>query len=117
MKILFDHCVPKPFRRHLPAHQVRTTREMRWELLRNGALMSVAAKAFEVFLTVDKKIKSEHNLRKLPLPVIVLDTFDNKPESISPFAPFVERELSNLRPGELVEIHPDGSVTRHGAPH
>ena len=43
MKILFDHNLPRRLREHLPGHEIRTTREMKWEQLRNGALMSLAA--------------------------------------------------------------------------
>ena len=63
MKILFDHNLPRRLREHLPGHEIRTTREMKWEQLRNGALMSIAAGAgFEVFVTIDKQIEHQQNL-------------------------------------------------------
>ncbi len=58
MKILLDHNLPRRLREHLPGHEIRTTREMKWEQLRNGTLMSVAAATgFEVFVTIDKQIE------------------------------------------------------------
>ena len=74
MKILFDHNLPRRLREHLPGHEIRTTREMKWEQLRNGALMSVAAEAgFEVFVTIDKQIEHQQNLAALVLTVVVVD--------------------------------------------
>ena len=69
MKILFDHNLPRRLREHLPGHEIRTTREMKWEQLRNGALMSVAAATgFEVFVTIDKQIEHQQNLATLARP-------------------------------------------------
>ena len=64
MKILLDHSLPRRLREHLPAHEIRTTREMKWEQLRNGALISCAAGAgFEVFVTIDKQVEHQQNLK------------------------------------------------------
>lgn len=97
-------------RRHLPGHDVMTTRQMRWERLRNGKLLAEAATAFDVFLTVDKNIKTQQNLHALPLPVIALDVVNNTPEVVIPFAPFIELAMKNLRPGVLVVIRADGTA-------
>ena len=65
-------------REHLPGHEIRTTREMKWEQLRNGALMSIAAGAgFEVFVTIDKQIEHQQNLAALALAVVVVDGKSN----------------------------------------
>ena len=57
MKILFDHCLPRRFRRSFPSHEIRTTAEQKWDRLRNGKLLAVAATEFDVFLTIDKNLK------------------------------------------------------------
>lgn len=62
MRILLDHCVPRPFGGMLPTHEVKTTSQMGWATLKNGKLLTEAARAFDVFLTVDKNIKSQQNL-------------------------------------------------------
>jgi predicted nuclease of predicted toxin-antitoxin system len=111
VKILFDHCVPKPLRQAFPAHEVRTAAQMGWAELRNGALLAVAATAFDVVLTVDKNIKFQQNLHTFPISVIVLDAEMNTPEVLRPFAPYVEAVLPTLRPGQIVEIDKSGKVT------
>ena len=75
MKILFDHNLPRRLREHLPGHEIRTTREMKWEQLRNGALISSAVEArFEVFVTIDKQIEHQQNLATLALPVVDVES-------------------------------------------
>jgi len=75
VKILFDHNLPRRLREHLPGHEIRTTREMKWEQLRNGALISSAVEArFEVFVTIDKQIEHQQNLATLALPVVVVES-------------------------------------------
>ena len=86
---------------------------MQWERLRNGKLLAEAAKAFDVFLTVDKNIREQQNLHTLPLPVISLDVVSNTPEAVIPFAPHIERAILQLRPGLLIEIHADGTMSSY----
>ena len=63
MRILLDECVPRPLRRELAGHDVRTIREMGWAGKKNGELLSLMAGAgFEVLLTVDQNLRYQQNL-------------------------------------------------------
>jgi hypothetical protein len=66
---------------------------MGWADLRNGKLLAEAGLKFDVFLTIDKNIKHQQNLNRLPIPVISLDAIRNTPEGVRPFAPLAEIEL------------------------
>jgi hypothetical protein len=83
---------------------------MGWAALQNGQLLAEAARQFDVFLTVDKNIKSQQNLLTLPLPVIVLDALMNTPQALLPFAPFVEQLLPTIGLGQMIEIAPSGNL-------
>jgi hypothetical protein len=96
VKILLDHCVPKPFHKEFPSHEVKTTAQMGWEDLRNGKLLATAAQFFDVILTVDKNMKREQNLTTLPITVIVVDVHKNTPDMLRPFAPIIEKMLPTL---------------------
>lgn len=117
MKILFDHNVDRRFRKHLPGHQIKTTREMSWERLLNGALLKAAEDAgFECFISIDKKLEHEQNLQTLPLPVIVIDSPSTALPALVPFAlPLLELLKSPLD-RQLYLLLPDGSVLRLTAP-
>lgn len=111
MKLLLDHCVPAPLRRALPAHEVRTARQMGWDKLQNGKLLAEGGKHFDVFLSVDMNIAHQQNLDSLPIAVVILNVVKNTPECVLPLAPFVERVLPTLRPGQMVIVDALGNVT------
>ncbi|MGD0767535.1 MAG: hypothetical protein ABSB42_04845 [Tepidisphaeraceae bacterium] len=111
MKVLLDHNLPRRFRQVLQGHQFRTTREMRWETLRNGALLAQAADAeFGAFISADKKLEFERNLKMLPLPLVVLDALTNSYEGVRDFAPFVQQLLTTRLQNRLYVIESTGNV-------
>ena len=111
MKILFDHNLPRRLREHLPGHEIRTTREMKWEQLRNGALMSVAAAAgFEVFVTIDKQIEHQQNLATLALTVVVVDGKSNALPALLPFTPFLRDLFGSSLQRDLYVVEEGGNV-------
>lgn len=74
-RILFDHCVPKPLRRHLPGCEVRTCFEQGWATLRNGELLAAAeAAGFEVFVTADRNLRYQQNPSARRIAIIDLPT-------------------------------------------
>jgi hypothetical protein len=111
VRILFDHCVPDPLRFELASHSIRTTAELGWEHLKNGQLLSEARLQFDVFLTVDKNIRYQQNLRTLPLAVIVLNSVRTTPDALAPFAPVIERALAAIRPCQMVVIDSLGNIS------
>ena len=56
MRLLLDDSVPVRLRRSLPSHSVKTVVEMGWGGVKNGALLTLAVKEFDAFLTVDKNL-------------------------------------------------------------
>lgn len=40
--------------RDIPGHDVKTARQMGWLSIKNGELLTLAAKEFDVFVTVDR---------------------------------------------------------------
>jgi hypothetical protein len=87
VNVLLDHCVPRAFGRLLVGHSVRTTGSMKWDGLRNGELLAVAAAQFGVFITVDGGIRHQQNVGELPVPVFALVAPSNKIEDVAPLAP------------------------------
>lgn len=87
MKLLFDHCVPRPLAATLVGHDVRTTDEMGWQDESNGRLLALAAVEFDALLTVDKGLARQQNLTDLPIPVIVLRSRSNSIKALARHAP------------------------------
>jgi len=49
-------------KRELSDHEARTTPEMGWAGKRNGELLRLAEREFDIFLTVDRKLQNQQNL-------------------------------------------------------
>ena len=73
MKILFHQGTPAPIRRELVGHSIETAYERGWSILQNGELIGAAeAEGFEVFVTTDKNLKYQQNLKARTLSIVVL---------------------------------------------
>ena len=65
MRLLLDESVPAKLRRALPSHAVRTAVEMGWSGVKNGKLLALAAAEFGAFISVDKNLPFQQNLKAL----------------------------------------------------
>jgi hypothetical protein len=75
LRVLFDQGTPAPLRQSLSGHIVETAYERGWSQLQNGALISAAeAAGFDVFVTTDRNLKYQQDLRGRRLAIVVLLT-------------------------------------------
>lgn len=75
MRILFDHGVPVPLRRHLSDHSTDTAAERGWERLSNGEFLDQAdAEGYDLLITTDQSLRFQQNLTARPFGVVVLMT-------------------------------------------
>ena len=96
MKLLLDECLPREIRKLMPAHTVVTVTEQKWNGIKNGELLSLAAAEFDAFLTADQNLGYQQNVEDLSLPVIVLVAYSNRISDLSPLLPNLEKALTNL---------------------
>ena len=105
MKILIDHCLDWRLVRHLPGHDVQHTGKLGWGALKNGELLRKAeGSGFEVFITSDKNLQFQQNLRNLRLAVVVLDVISNRLEHCVAKCPLLLARLSELKAGTATVI-------------
>jgi len=104
VRILLDHCVDWRLGRSLPGHDVKSTRDLKWETLRNGRLLAAAAERFDVMLTVDQNIRHQQNLTTLPIAVVVVVNQRNKLADLIRVVPAIEAALRSLQPRTLIEV-------------
>jgi hypothetical protein len=105
MRILLDECVPRPLRRELAGHDVRTIQEMGWAGKKNGELLALMAGAsFEMLLTVDQNLRHQQNLAASGVAVVVMVAPTNRLADLLPLIPGVQAALSGIKAGDCVEI-------------
>ena len=100
MKVFFDNNVPAPLRFRLPRHEVRTAREMGWQELKNGDLLTIAERGgFQVFVTGDKNLAYQQNLKDRKISVVVLATTHWK--TLRDSAAPVRAAIDRAKPGSF----------------
>ena len=104
MRLLLDESIPRRLRRALPSHSVKTAVEMGWSGVKNGALLSLAAAEFDVFITVDRSLPYQQNIATLPIAVVVLVAQSNELQALLPLVLQIEEALATLRPRSLIQI-------------
>lgn len=78
MKVLLDECVDWRLSRDIIGHEVKTARQMGWETIKNGELLALASREFDVFVTVDRNLSFQQNLSSFKIAVIVLRAQSNR---------------------------------------
>ena len=58
--------------RDLTDYEAKTVKQLGWEQVDDGALLSLAATEFDVFLTVDKDLPREQDITSFDIAVVVL---------------------------------------------
>ncbi len=101
VKVLLDHCVPRPFERHLLGHEVIHTSRLNWGRLANGRLLSAAEdNGFVAIVTVDASMTSQQNMKGRNLTVLLPEKpKERHPDLVAPLASLVMLELLKLTPG------------------
>ena len=77
---------------------------MGWGGAKNGALLVLAAKEFDAFLTVDKSLPYQQNVVNLPIAVIVLEAHSNELAALLPLVHNLEQVLGRLQPCTLMRV-------------
>jgi hypothetical protein len=87
VKIFVDECVDWRLSREISGHEVKTARQLGWSTITNGELLALAAKEFDVFLTVDRNLSFQQNLQAFAIAVIVLRARSNRLADLVPLIP------------------------------
>ena len=87
MKVLLDECIDWRLSRDLADHQVMTARQMGWTSIKNGELLTLASREFDVFVTTDRNLPFQQNLDVLLIAVIVLNAPTNRLADLRPLVP------------------------------
>jgi hypothetical protein len=104
VKILLDECVDRRLARDLAEHSVITVPRRGWAGIKNGDLLALAGKEFDVFITVDRKISTQQDLTKFKIPVLLLRPRTNRLEDIRPLVPELLKTLDHATAGTLTTV-------------
>jgi len=111
VNIVLDNCVHYRAKSLFPGNTVLHARDLGWKELSYGELIAqTAAGGFDVLVTTDKKIRHEHNLDRLQIPVLVLNARFMRLADLTTLAPHLESALAATRDFRFVSVTPDGAL-------
>jgi len=101
MRILLDECLPARLRRELPEHEVQTVPRAGWSGIKNGRLLQLIAASgqYDIFLTMDKSLPHQQQLKDLPFAIVILRAASNSLEHTRPLVPEFLRRLDEFKAG------------------
>lgn len=102
MNILLHECTPRLVKRHLTGHHTRTVQEMGWAGYKNGDLLAAADGQFDLFITTDKNLRYQQNLRGRKLAVLQLPS--NQVPIVKAMIPDIETALKTIQAGDFVAL-------------
>jgi hypothetical protein len=103
MRILLDECLPTSLKRDITNHEVATVVEMGWSGMKNGSLLTIAEKYFDLLLTVDRGLEYQQNLGTRQIAIAILDA-PNKVRFLRLLMPALMTALPDIQPGTIVHI-------------
>jgi hypothetical protein len=101
VKVLLDECVDWRFSRDIVGHEVKTARQMGWSTIKNGELLALAAREFDVFVTVDRNLSFQQNLPAFAIAVVVLRATSNRLADLKPLVPELLKRIPAARKGAV----------------
>jgi hypothetical protein len=104
VNVLLDECVDRRFAHDLAGHEVTTVPRRGWAGIKNGDLLALAEKEFDAFVTVDRKLASQQDLRKFRIAVLLIRARTNRLEHIRPLAAELLKKIPHTARGALTLI-------------
>ena len=104
MKVLLDECIDRRLARDIAGHDVKTVPQMGWAGIKNGDLLTLAEKQFEIFVTVDRNLSFQLNLPRYNIAVIVLRCRSNRLQDLRALVPELLGSLPTAKMGDVLWI-------------
>jgi hypothetical protein len=104
VKLLLDECIDRRLAKGLEGHEVKTVPQMGWAGIKNGDLLILAEKEFDVFITVDRNLSFQQNLPRFSIAVLVLHAASNRLADLKPLTAKILLTLPALAKGKAEHL-------------
>lgn len=105
MRLLLDECIPRKLKDSFPSHDCRCATDEGWAGKKNGELLSLAEKSgFQVFLTLDRGLEYQQNLKSRVIAIVLIRTKSNRLADLICHVPEISRVLPTIQPGQLAKV-------------
>lgn len=104
MRVLLDECVDRRLARDITGHEVTTVPDAGWASTKNGDLLALAQRNFDVFLTVDRNLSFQQRLPSFSIAVVILRARTNRLVDLRPLIPKLLELLPMAKRGEVTWV-------------
>ena len=107
MRVLLDEMLDRRLKEFLP-EETQSVRERGWGSKKNGDLLELAEKEFDILLTSDKGIPHQQNLSRFGLAVVILRSKSNRYEDLVKLMGSANKAFGSARPGTATFVEGQG---------
>jgi Domain of unknown function (DUF5615) len=100
MRLLLDECLARSLKRDLMGHDVTTVVEAGYSGMKNGALLRAASENFDVFITVDRNLPFQQNVRSFQVGIVMLKAPGITYADLRPLAPEILETPKTIQAGQ-----------------
>jgi hypothetical protein len=104
MRILLDENFPADFTTLLVGHDASNVHSHGWAGIKNGELLRRAHGVCEVFVTLDRNLEFQQNIKILSFGIVVVRSRSNRIVDLAPQIPDILRAASQVGPGRIVTV-------------
>ncbi len=101
-KIILDENLPRLLARFFPGYSVSTVQQAGWSGIKNGELIQRIDGIFYAFITADKNLKYQQNLKSRR--VVILELPFSRLSDIEPLLPRILEAIDASLPGDYLTI-------------
>jgi predicted nuclease of predicted toxin-antitoxin system len=101
MRILLDENFPADFAKLLVDQDVSTVHSLGWSGVKNGELLRRAHGVCEVFLTLDRNLEFQQNIKVLPFGVVVVRSISNRMADLAPHVSSILAAANRVMAGQV----------------
>jgi len=101
MRLLLDENFPADFAKLLVGYEVATVHSLGWSGVKNGELLRRALAVCEVFITMDRNLEFQQNIKALPFGVVVVQSVSNRMAHLILHIDSILEATSRVSPGKV----------------
>jgi hypothetical protein len=104
MKIILDESVPRYLKKVLSSFDVVTVQEAKLAGMKNRRLLQTIDGMFDVFITADKNLKHQQNLKSRKIAII--EIHNNKLSEVKRIEKQIIEVLLEIKANDYIEVKP-----------
>src|SRR5271167_2811949 len=104
MRILLDENFPADFAALLVGHDASNVHSHGWAGIKNGELLRRAHGVCEVFVTLDRNLEFQQNIKILSFGIVVVRSRSNRVIDLVPYISDILSAANQVGPGRVITV-------------